>query len=101
MPVSFRYNIDPIESKRTNVFKPNALAATSDSFKANSVGAVYIGKWADLPDSANLDILWEAVCAGGFGGCVVALIAVFSHRGFDPTSKGRNFETKCDCGVHG
>ena len=57
VPVAFRYNIHPIESNRTNVFRPNAL---SSEVKANSLGALWIGKWDQLPDSKTVDVLWEA-----------------------------------------
>ena len=57
VPVAFRYNVHPIESNRTNVFRPNAL---SSEVKANSLGALWIGKWDQLPDSKTVDVLWEA-----------------------------------------
>lgn len=57
VPVSFRYNVTPLESKRTNVFRPNPLGAEA---KANSLGALFIGKWDRVPQNEMVDILWEA-----------------------------------------
>ena len=59
LPVSFRYNVRPAASMRTNVFKANPLQQNAD-VKFNNLGAIFVGKWQDLPDSKVLDVLWEA-----------------------------------------
>ena len=58
VPVAFRWDIAAVDSKRTNVFKANPLSGSSE-FKGNSLGAVYCGKWADLPENNMVDVLWE------------------------------------------
>lgn len=57
LPVAFRYNVRPVASMRTNVFRPNPLPA---DVKFNNLGALWIGKWDQLPESKIVDVLWEA-----------------------------------------
>ena len=57
VPVAFRYNIEPARSKMTNVFRPNTLQGEP---KSGSLGALWLGKFEQLPCSKMIDVIWEA-----------------------------------------
>jgi len=57
MEIPFRYNIEAMRGFRTHVFRPNAPQGEP---KANTLGAVWIGKYAEIPESKYIDVLWEA-----------------------------------------
>ena len=57
LPVPFRYDLAPLASKRTIVFRPNALQG---EVKHGSLGALWSGKYDQLPSNKALDIIWEA-----------------------------------------
>lgn len=59
VPVPFRYDISPLESCRTHVFRPNTLSNVGEA-KTASIGAIYSGKWDHLPGSKVADVVWEA-----------------------------------------
>ena len=59
VPVAYRYNIRPVASLRTNVFRANPLQQNSE-IKFNNVGATWVGNWEQLPESKIVDVLWEA-----------------------------------------
>ena len=59
VPVAYRYNIRPVQSLRTNVFRANPLQQSSE-VKFNNLGASWVGKWEQLPESKIVDGLWEA-----------------------------------------
>ena len=58
VPVAFRYDVTPLESKRTHVFRPNNLSGSAE-IKAASLGALFIGKWDKLVDSKMAKCIWE------------------------------------------
>lgn len=57
VPVSFRYNLAPTKSMRTNVFRPNNMQGEP---RLATMGALFIGKWDKLPQSEFVDVLYEA-----------------------------------------
>ena len=57
VPVAFRYQLSPLQSFRTNVFKPNPLSGEA---KAVSIGALWSGKCDQIPQSKIVSLLWEA-----------------------------------------
>ncbi len=59
VPVPFRYDVAPLESCRTHVFRANALGSNVEA-KTASIGAVFLGKWDHLPESKVADVVWEA-----------------------------------------
>ena len=59
VPVAYRYNIRPVASLRTNVFRANPLQQNAE-IKHNNIGACFVGKWEQLPESKVVDVLWEA-----------------------------------------
>ncbi|CAK9004718.1 FO synthase subunit 1, partial [Durusdinium trenchii] len=56
VPVAFRYDIRPLRSLRTNVFRPNNIQG---DVKVGSAGALWLGKFEQLPSSRYLDIIFE------------------------------------------
>ena len=59
--MAFRWNIAPLASKRTHVFKPNSLSAEP---KHATVGAAWLGKWEQLPLSNVAGVVWEVELRG-------------------------------------
>ena len=72
VPVAYRYNIHPVTSLRTNVFRANPLQQTSE-IKFNNMGASWVGKWEQLPESKIVDVLWEAAGLVQTGGGLIEL----------------------------
>lgn len=64
LPVPFRYVVEPLESKRTHVFRPNPLTGNNVEMKVASVGALWIGHWDKLPESKMAKCVWEAFAGG-------------------------------------
>ena len=81
--MAFRYNVAPVATKRTHVYRPNALSgdpktaslgALTRGPETASPGALWAGKWSEVPETKMLDVLWEAdffsilkvsICIGG------------------------------------
>ena len=57
MPVAFRHTVQPLTSKLTNVFRPNAMQGEA---RAQTLGAVWLGKLETLPQTQMMDVIWEA-----------------------------------------
>lgn len=57
LPVPFRYDVLPIVSKRTVVFRPNALQG---EIKTANLGAVWTGNYEKIPSTKMVDVIWEA-----------------------------------------
>ena len=58
--VMFRYNLSPLASCKTFIFKPNALEQT-DSIRAVSVGALYAGNYDKVVRNKIASLVWEAL----------------------------------------
>ena len=57
LPVPFRYDVNPLATKRTIIYRPNQLQGEP---RTGSLGAVWAGKYDKLPSNSALDICWEA-----------------------------------------
>lgn len=55
--MSFRYDVKPARSLRTNVFRPNQLQGEA---RTASLGALWLGKIEKLPESQYVDVVFEA-----------------------------------------
>ena len=63
--VTYRYEINPVESFKTNCFKPNVLNANCDpeGHKSWALGAVLAGNFDRLPrqdKNKTASLVWEA-----------------------------------------
>lgn len=61
-PACFRYVIEPVESKTTNIFKPAAMTAGEDgniSWRHQTLGAIFIGHMDKVIDNNRASIVWE------------------------------------------
>jgi|OrbCmetagenome_4_1107370.scaffolds.fasta_scaffold98563_2 hypothetical protein len=60
----YRYEINPLESLKTNCYKPNVLNANCDpeGHKSWALGAVMVGNFDRLPrqDNKTASLVWEA-----------------------------------------
>ena len=79
LPVPFRYDISPVDSKKTACYKPNAVAANFDheNHRAATLGAVYVGQCNRVPvqhSNKRLALVWEAAVIVGW--------AVFQSQAF-------------------
>lgn len=57
VPVPFRYDVKPVASKRTIIYRPNAVQGEP---RAATLGAIWAGKYDKLPSSKLIDVVWEA-----------------------------------------
>ncbi|CAK9022466.1 FO synthase subunit 1 [Durusdinium trenchii] len=60
-PACFRYTISPVDSKKTNVFKPNALPEDRSAVRHQTLGAVFIGHMDRLIENKRASLVWEAL----------------------------------------
>lgn len=60
VPVAFRYNVGPVTSFLTQVFRPKGAGGAE--LKSATLGTVYISKYELIPESKLVDVLWEARC---------------------------------------
>lgn len=58
VPVPFRYDINPLATKRTIIYRPNPLQGEP---KTASLGAVWAGKYEKLPSNKIVDVVWEVL----------------------------------------
>ena len=56
IPVAFRNRVLPLRSKVTNIFRPNVLQGEP---RAQTLGAVYLGKMEMVPQNKLVDVIWE------------------------------------------
>ena len=58
VPVPFRYDISPLATKRTILYRPNTLQGEP---KTASLGAVWAGKYDKVPSNKIVDVVWEVL----------------------------------------
>ena len=64
--MAYRYTIEPLETKKTNVFKPMKLAAESAearpmAVKPSQIGAAFMGNFHTLlKGNKRAAVVWEA-----------------------------------------
>lgn len=63
-PLSFRFEIGPVNSSKTACFKPNPVASSFDheNHRAATLGAVYVGQCTKVPvqqSNPRLALVWE------------------------------------------
>ena len=59
LPVTFRYEIGPLRSKTTHVYRPNTTERAQETVPANSMGACFASNYDKLPSSSRASVLWE------------------------------------------
>ena len=55
VPVAFRYNVGPVTSFWTQVFRPKGAGGAE--LKSATLGTVYISKYELIPESKLVDVL--------------------------------------------
>ncbi|CAK9086345.1 FO synthase subunit 1 [Durusdinium trenchii] len=60
VPVSFRYQIAPLPSKSTHVYKPNGMGERAENVAANMVGAAFGGNYNKVVNNKRASVVWEA-----------------------------------------
>ena len=63
LPMSFRYVIQP--APKVNAFKPRELQPSDDkcSLRGVQFGALFNGKYNQMPRAPHCDVVWEAPCS--------------------------------------
>ena len=62
MPITFRYNVAPVASHSTQVFRPNVDGRVStDSMKYQMLGRVYQGNFNKVINNKRAALVWEAI----------------------------------------
>ncbi|CAK9054749.1 FO synthase subunit 1 [Durusdinium trenchii] len=59
VPVSFRYQIAPLPSKSTHVYKPNGMGERAENVAANMVGAAFGGNYNKVVNNKRASVVWE------------------------------------------
>lgn len=61
MPVCFRYEILPVPSMCTNVFKPVRDDREDPDWRHVTLGAFFVGHMDKLIDNKRAAVVWEAI----------------------------------------